>query len=94
MLGLTCIDNDDIRKSAAWSGGDGDDEDLFEDDRFLDFGDSMYSDSAAAAGKKATVVNSVSYTRNRAKITNPKVNIEYSQCFKCLYFQCFRELSR
>ena len=94
MLGLTCIDNDDIRKSAAWSGGDGDDEDLFEDDRFLDFGDSMYSDSAAAAGKKATVVNSVSYTRNRAKITNPKVNIEYLQCFKCLYFQCFRELSR
>ena len=72
---MTCIDNDDIRKSAAWSGGDGDDEDLFEDDRFLDFGDSMYSDSAAAAGKKATVVNSVSYTRNRAKITNPKVNI-------------------
>ena len=56
------------RKSAAWSGGnDGDDE----DDQFLTFGDSMYSDSASS---RANVQNSVSYTRNRAKITNIQVS--------------------
>jgi len=56
------------RKSAAWSGGSDDDK----DDEFLDFGDSMYSDSNAASSSSSNSrpVNSVSYTRNRAKITN------------------------
>merc|ERR1711973_847304 len=54
------------RKSAAWSGGS--DDDVGDEDDFLDFGDSMYSDSNAATNSRP--VNSVSYTRNRAKITN------------------------
>ena len=44
------------------------------EDDFMDFGDSMYSDSSAAKSSAANTLNSVSYTRNRAKITNPKVN--------------------
>ena len=54
-----------FRKSAAWSGSDMDDD-------FMTFGDSMYSDSAS---QTSNVLNSVSFTRNRAKITNPKVYI-------------------
>ena len=58
-----------VRKSAAWSGGS--DDDVGDEDDFLDFGDSMYSDSNAATNSRP--VNSVSYTRNRAKITNVQV---------------------
>ena len=47
------------------------------EDDFMDFGDSMYSDSSAAKSSAANTLNSVSYTRNRAKITNPKVNNPY-----------------
>merc|ERR1711971_797707 len=54
------------RKSAAWSERDGDDR----EDDFVTLGDSMYSDSAV---KSSNVLNSVSFTRNRAKITNPKI---------------------
>ena len=58
-----------FRKSAAWSGGPADDD----GDDFLEFGDSMYSDSSA---NKQSVQrsNSVGYTRNRAKITNHQVH--------------------
>ena len=63
-----------FRKSAAWSGRDGDD-----GDDFLTLGDSMYSDSAV---KSSNVLNSVSFTRNRAKITNPKV---YTDALKANY---------
>ena len=37
---------------------------------FMTLGDSMYSDGAQ---ESLNVLNSVSFTRNRAKITNPKV---------------------
>merc|ERR1712227_801664 len=57
------------RKSAAWSGGNGNSiNDQDDEDQFLKFGDSMYSDSGARS--RASAQNSVSYTRNRAKITN------------------------
>jgi len=51
------------RKSASWVGGSDDDD----DDDFFDFGNSMYSDSADS---RAKTINSISFTRNRAKITN------------------------
>jgi len=54
------------RKSAAWIRRDGDD-----DDDFLEFGDSMYSD-ASSVQKTVSAANTVTYGRNRAKITNPK----------------------
>ena len=56
----------DYRKSASWVGGSDDDD----DDDFFDFGDSMYSDSADS---RAKTINSISFTRNRAKITNAQV---------------------
>ena len=57
-----------IRKSASWVGGSDDDDD--DTDDFFAFGDSMYSDSADSRPK---TINSISFTRNRAKITNAQV---------------------
>ena len=53
------------RKSAAWSRDSNDD--------FLEFGDSMYSD-ASQVQKTVSAANTVTYGRNRAKITNIKVS--------------------
>jgi len=51
------------RKSAAWTGGP---------DDFLDFGSSLYSDTSSNKIKDNSAKNSINYSRNRAKITNPK----------------------
>lgn len=54
------------RKSAAWTRND-------DYDDFLQFGDSMYSDTVSKQKKtSAATSNTVNYGRNRAKITNSK----------------------
>ena len=63
---LYSTDDLTFRKSASWVGGSDDDD----DDDFFDFGNSMYSDSADS---RAKTINSISFTRNRAKITNAQV---------------------
>ena len=59
------------RKSAAWSRDSNDD--------FLEFGDSMYSD-ASQGQKTVSAANTVTYGRNRVKITNPKVSENSKIC--------------
>ena len=77
-----------FRKSAAWSGGNGNSiNDQDDEDQFLKFGDSMYSDSGARS--RASAQNSVSYTRNRAKITN----IQAINVFSKYFYNAISELS-